>query len=100
MINHNVVPNDWALSEWWNALLNLIFFRQAFAETPLTVRWIPAHVLEHKHISEITTQEAHDHNTTLIDIHLNRIADKAAKDAMNNQKKSSNNSFDERTSDI
>ena len=100
LIKHKFVPNDWALSEWWNALLNLILLRQAFAETPLTVRWIPAHVLEHKLLHEITLQEAHDHDTTLIDIHLNRIADKAAKDAMNNQKLSSNHSFDQRTFDI
>ena len=86
MIHSRSIPQEWALSEWWNALLNLFMLRLAFADNPLVVKWIPAHVLEHKEICEISPSEAAKYNTTLVDIQMNRIADKAAKFAMTQQK--------------
>ena len=86
MIRCQNIPQEWALAEWWNALLNLFMLRLAFADNPLKVKWIPAHVLEHKEICEISPTEAANHNTTLVDIQMNRIADQVAKNAMAKQK--------------
>ena len=46
---------------------------------PLTVTWIPAHVLEHLPCKLISHQLATLHQTTWTDIFCNRIADKIAK---------------------
>ena len=87
-IRHQTIPNERALPEWWNALLNLFMLRLALAESPLVVRWIPAHVLERKKL-KTSPLEAAEHRTTPLDIQMNRLAERAAKNTMNRQKASS-----------
>ena len=65
---------------WWQAIWSVIEQRQQLHPQPGQLVWIPAHVVDDVDDALITDQFANDHNTTRLDIILNRIADKIAKE--------------------
>ena len=70
---------------WWRALWTIAERRQRQHPQPVKLVWVPAHIADDRADSEITDQYAAEHNTTRLDILLNREADRVAKDtAMQN----------------
>ena len=82
MVQNNRVDPEWSHLDWWNVLFLVYSRRKVFSNFPLSLRWCPAHKLEHLNEDLITESMARDYNTTRLDIIRNRQADKAAKRAL------------------
>eukprot|EP00435_Cladocopium_sp_Y103_P048155 s305_g14.t1 len=79
MICQRKIQMTWPHIEWWSFFLMLLERRLAFSPNPLVVSWCRAHVLPSIPWFLITEEEAKQHDTTILDIYHNRIADSTAK---------------------
>lgn len=81
MIETESVQSTWPHYDWWRCLLQAWLDRRAHTPAPLSVKWIPAHKLEHIPEHLIDDDMATANATTVCDIIHNRKADHAAKQA-------------------
>ena len=81
MCTNQQVQPQWPHLPWWKFLFALVLERQQVAPQPLSVEWIPAHLLEHIPEHLIDDDMARANGSTVRDIHHNRTADHAAKRA-------------------
>ena len=93
LIETHTVSPSWMHFEWWCFLRTIYLQRLACVCKPLSVTWIPAHVLEHLPCELISHQLATLHHTTWTDIFCNRMADKIAKLTCKTNKHANLNDF-------
>ena len=82
MVQRNRLDPEWSHLDWWNALFLVYTRRTVFSSNPLSLRWCPAHKLEHLNDDLIAESMARKYNTARIDLIRNRQADRAAKKAL------------------
>ena len=82
MVQRNRLDPEWSHLDWWNALFLVYTRRTVFSSNPLSLRWCPAHKLEHLNDDLIAESMARKYNTARIDPIRNRQADRAAKKAL------------------
>lgn len=83
MIDSNKVDFNWQHYQWWNFLHQVYVMRKGSSNTPLQIRWIRAHLLEHLPCELISHEAAIKAGSTWEDIFCNRRADLAAKKCIN-----------------
>lgn len=76
------IPMVWSHHSWWTFFLDILKRRLSVNQHPLSISWIPGHILEDIPIDKITEQMAKSYKTTVRDIRLNRRADQVAKQAL------------------
>ena len=79
------IPADFLHFEWWTFLLQIYIMRLEVCSTPLSISWIPSHLLEDFPTSLITFQQAIQAGSSWEDIFCNRRADFFAKQGSINQ---------------
>ena len=75
------IPESWPHRPWWIFLHKIVQNRTRRCPHAARVCWIPAHLFESIPTELITAEMASGHNTSVRNIHMNRLADFAAKKA-------------------
>ncbi len=78
---HSISPS-WMHFEWWGFLRTIYLQRLPLHRQPLSVSWIPAHVLENLPCELISPLNAASHNTTCLDIFLQPQSGHACKESL------------------
>ena len=79
LITHQEVDMKWSHLCWWFAIRDVFIRRQVIHPQPISIKWIPSHVVEHLPEEAISVAIASKHGTTVQDIVMNRRVDKIAK---------------------
>ena len=85
MMTNLYIPSDFSHYEWWIFFLGVYKTRLCMSKTPLSISWIPSHLLEDFPAHQITAQQAIDAGASWEDIYCNRKADYFAKQCAANQ---------------
>ena len=75
------VDLQWSHQLWWHLILEQLQLRLELMDDPIQVEWIPAHVCEQIPVHLIPPEVLTSKKTTIRHIHLNRVADRHAREA-------------------